>query len=233
MENHWLNPYDNLPRDIDAYGILESYDGTALLLAHMNCGCAGEGARRTQRLLEWLGVEEQTASRWVSRPGIHVEFDKKGNWIMQSLNLTITFSSRREDNPQVLLGQQVFSNQPLRTIYFVNPQYKNDCFLYSALHLCTPVEFTYYYGSHPENHIPYPIIFPSQFLLHRKLRKSVNGGFARIHGDRYDVVCFCDSASIHSFLQNLYRYYFGKDLFCDKKQEGYASELIAQSLGIV
>lgn len=213
MENHWLSSYTDLPTDICPYGILESYDGTLLAIIDINCGYGGVGPHYTASLLTWLGVAPETAEDWIYAPGIHIEFSKAGEWIPQSLRLSAYFSDRETDKPQVLLGDRIFSKQDMRTIYFVNPQYGNYRYLHNALRFCKPTEFTYYCGENASNHISYHTIFQYQFIRDATHRAQINGGFIRIHGMQYDVVCFSDRASIHSLIQNLYCFYFGKGLF--------------------
>ena len=223
MTNHLLGTYTGLISGIAAYGVLVSYDGTVFSVQQMNCGYGGHGPHNTKKLLQWLGVDDDTAEDWIYHPGIHIEFDEQGNWINSSLRLTAPFDSREAENPDISLSSdRVYSNIEMRAVFFINPHDGNYRYLFNALHLCKPIEFTYYCGNDAAQRISYDAILNFEFRRSAALKRLAKGGFVWIHGQQYDVVCLAERDSICSLIQNLHSYFFGSGLF----YETYIGDLI-------
>lgn len=219
-ENHFLSIDKQLPSDITPYAVLESHNGQLFAISQINCGYGGAGPHRTEQVLEWLGIPHELAEQWIYHSGIKVEFDTDGNWLPETVEFRVVFESRAERDPEILLGGNVFSSQAQRTIYFLDPQKDKMRYLYHAFRRCDAKEATFYVGDSASNHMPYASILGSRIFTDRDYHGIERGGFVRVQGERFNVICLIGRESICSFIQNIHIHFFGRGLLHENRIAG-------------
>lgn len=163
-QNFLLTKY-NVDNDY-IHTIIENDYGDEIQLSGANCGYGGEGPNGTRKILEYLGVPSDTASKWIYHDAIIADFTE--NKILATLDKPLFFGCSHGD-AFCRLDNNTFIGISDKVVYMIAPSLTNLSGYYNCLDVMQPLEVCYSFGSSDVD-LKLPI---SLEILNRRLNDKI------------------------------------------------------------
>lgn len=227
---HIQNPYINT--------IIENDRGDQIQFDGLNCGYGGEGPNCTAKVLEKIGIDKETAERWMYLPGLSISFPDAFKYVSEdSVRAHVLFVQNRglKDLDKFELNCYSRANVVTRKIYSINPQLYNFPGFLNLLNVMQPTEMEYNIGpnSQMSNSLKISDVFSKNIYSYKGnygdvLRKT-NSVNLIIYGEKFDIICFISEDEIASTVNCIYSYLMYEPLFKEK----FLGEYVQMPLPII
>ncbi|MGN0501208.1 MAG: hypothetical protein ACI4HK_08725 [Ruminococcus sp.] len=202
----------NYATDTGTTFVAEGWNGNQIHLTGLSCGYKGTGPNSTAEILNYIGMNLEKAKELMQSPSVEIDFDKSGNFIVDSINRKTFFSSQIEyaDDCKIHLNGSTYVNYFEKKLYFINPQYHYTVDLYNAIDTFKPTDFQYFIGDNSSLDNGY---FPQS--VDCKEKRKLSGVNLSLKGSQLEINVLIDKALARSVINMVYCYITKKPLYDD------------------
>lgn len=220
---------DYKPSNSDVHTIIENFRGDIIEFTSLNCGYRGQGPGGTARVLQIIGLKQETALELREYNTIKIDFDGQKNNYQHcfdkdgenkeyitdySLDMTTFFNCRvrAKEFQGCNIDENTVVNILTRDVYMINPEIHNLNGLLHCLHIMKPVEFEYVIGKKlyfiQVDEIPE--LSKTNVPVQLRHTRGVN---LIIRGEKFDIKCLIGEKTLQGTLNCIYTYLMKANLF--------------------